>query len=136
MLAKGVADVKMFASEMVLETPRKAGFGWTDELARYSAVAADGTPLVRMPVRFLKLNRLAIWATPTEMFCEIAMAIRNQSPFGQTFYFGYTNGWLGYLPTKAAFAEGGYEPATSPFSDRVESDLMKLVGTHLQSLPR
>ena len=135
-LAQGVAEVKFTAGEKVLETPRKQGFGWTDELARYSGAAPDGTPLVRMPVRFLKLNNTAIWSTPTEMFCEISMAIRNQSPFANTFYFGYTNGWLGYLPTKAAFAEGGYEPTTSPFSDRVEADILQLVNTHLQSLPR
>ena len=36
------------------------------------------------------------------------MAVRNQSPFAHTFYFGYTNGWLGYLPTEQAFGEGGY----------------------------
>ena len=135
-IAKGVAEVKFTASEKILETPRKQGFGWTDELARYTTNSPDGTPLVRMPVRFLKLNDLAIWATPTETFCEITMAIRNQSPFTNTFYFGYTNGWLGYLPAKAAFAEGGYEPTTSPFSDRVEADLLQLVGTYLQSLPR
>ena len=44
-----------------------------------------------------------------ELFCELAIAIRNQSPFEHTFYFGYTNGWIGYLPTSKAFEEGGYE---------------------------
>ena len=64
------------------------------------------------------------------------MSIRKQSPFANTFYFGYTNGWLGYLPTKAAFADGGYEPATSVFSDQVERHLTEAIVSYLQRIPR
>jgi hypothetical protein len=126
------ADVKLHAAEKWVETPRKAGLGWTDDLAAYNRARADGTPLVRMPVRFLKINDTAIWSAPVEMFCEISMAVRNASPFTNTFYFGYTNGWIGYLPTKAGFAEGGYEPTTSVFSDQVEQDLLESVVSWLQ----
>jgi len=62
--------------------------------------------------------------------------VRRQSPFPQTFYFGYTNGWIGYLPTKAGFAEGGYAPATSVFTDQVEADLTTGLIPFLQGLPR
>jgi neutral ceramidase len=55
------------------------------------------------------------------------MNIRERSAFKQTFYFGYTNGWFGYLPTAKAFEEGGYEPRTSPFTPQVESDLTTAV---------
>lgn len=126
------ADVKLQAAEKWVETPRKAGLGWTDDLRAYSRTRADGTPLVRMPVRFLKINDTALWSAPVEMFCEISMAVRNASPFTNTFYFGYTNGWIGYLPTKAGFAEGGYEPTTSVFSDQVEQDVMEAVVGWLQ----
>jgi hypothetical protein len=85
----------------------------------------------RVPVRFLKINDTVIWAAPVELFCEIAIAVREHSPFARTFYFGYTNGWLAYLPTAAAFAEGGYEPRTSVFTDRAESDLTKAVSAFL-----
>jgi neutral ceramidase len=64
------------------------------------------------------------------------MYVRNHSPFSNTFFFGYTNGWIGYLPTKAGFAEGGYEPKTSVFSDQVEEDVKQAVVTFLQSIPR
>ena len=57
-----------------------------------------------------------MWGSPVELFCEIALRVRNESPFRHNFYFGYTNGWLGYLPTAEAFREGGYEPRTSVFS--------------------
>jgi neutral ceramidase len=130
------ADVKLQAAEKVVETPRKTGLGWTDDLKTYARTNASGTPLVRMPVRFLKINDTAIWSAPVEMFCEIAMAVRSQSPFNNTFFFGYTNGWIGYLPTKAGFAEGGYEPTTSVFSDQVEQDLIEAVVSWLHGAAR
>jgi hypothetical protein len=46
------------------------------------------------------------------------------------------NGWFGYLPTKQAFMEQGYEPATSPFTGNAEDDLRQGVTTHLASLMR
>ena len=70
------------------------------------------------------------------MFCEISMRVRNASPFPHTFYFGYANGWIGYLPTGKAFGEGGYEPKTSVFTDRAEKDVGDAVIGYLQSLER
>jgi neutral ceramidase len=60
--------------------------------------------------------------------------VRNHSPFANTFYFGYTNGWIGYLPTEAGFAEGGYEPTTSVFSDQVERHITEAVVSYLQGM--
>jgi neutral/alkaline ceramidase-like enzyme len=130
------SDVSLWTAEKIVETPRKSGLGWPDDLPSYQRVDAAGAPLVRLPVRFLKINRTVIWAAPVELFCEISMQIRNRSPFANTFYFGYSNGWLGYLPTKAAFSEGGYEPNTSPFSPRAEADLIEGVLTFLEGMPR
>ena len=70
------------------------------------------------------------------MFCEIVMDVRERSPFAHTFYFGYTNGWFGYLPTAKAYEEGGYEPRTSPFSPQVEADLTRTVTTFLREFRR
>ena len=75
-----------------------------------------------------------IWSAPVEMFCEIATAVRDRSPFTNTFFFGYTNGWMGYLPTREAFEEGGYEPKTSVFTAAAEQDVLDGVITYLQSL--
>ena len=58
--------------------------------------------------------------------------MRNASPFARTFYFGYTNGWFGYLPTSQAVLEGGYEPNTSPFTGVAERDITERVVTWLQ----
>ena len=90
--------------------------------------------MVKLPVRFLKINEdVAIWSLPVELFCEISNEVRDRSPFPYTFYFGYTNGWLGYLPTEKAFQHGGYEVETvSPYTPAVERDVKESVLGYLQ----
>jgi neutral ceramidase len=124
--------VTLHADEAVVETPLRAGLTWPPELMSYTRVDSAGRTLVKLPVRFLQINDTMIWAAPVELFCEIAIHVRNLSPFTHTLYFGYTNGWFGYLPTEQAIAEGGYEPNTSPFTGAVESDITKRVITYLQ----
>jgi hypothetical protein len=130
------AGAKLWLAEKWIETPRKGGLGWPSDLPSYSARDASGTELVRIPVRFLRINDSVLWASPVELFCEIAIRIRNESPFQHTFFLGYTNGWLGYLPTAEAFREGGYEPRTSPFTEKVERDFGEAVAAFLQGMPR
>ena len=125
-------DVALWTGEKIVETPRRAGLSWPEELSSFSREGQ--VPMVRLPIRFLKIGGTLIWSAPIELFCEIEMAVRNQSPFTHTFYFGYTGGWLGYLPTKEAFEEGGYEPKTSPFTERAEQDLLVNVTTYIQGL--
>ena len=127
-------DGTLWTGEKIVETPRRAGLSWPEELSSFSREGQ--VPLVRLPIRFLKIGGTLIWSAPIELFCEIEMAVRNQSPFTHTFYFGYTGGWLGYLPTKEAFEEGGYEPKTSPFTERAEQDLMANVTAYIQGLRR
>jgi neutral ceramidase len=135
-LPKATAEVRLRTAEKIVETPRKAALGWSDDLAAYTRTGSGGN-LVRLPVRFLSINGdTAIWAAPLEMFCEIALQVRRESPFRHTFYYGYTNGWLGYLPTKQGFAEGGYEPNTSAFTDQAEQDLTATVSAFLKEWSR
>jgi hypothetical protein len=39
----------------------------------------------------------------------MARSIVSRSLFRHTLYAGYTDGTIGYVPTRAAYAEGGYE---------------------------
>ncbi len=132
----GAAEVKLWLGETTVETLRKPGLGWPPELSAYASRTPSAEDLVRIPVRFLKLGDVVIWGAPVELFCEIAMRVRNESPFRHTFYFGYMNGWMGYLPTAAAFTEGGYEPQTSPFTGRVERDFGDRVIAFLNGMTR
>jgi len=134
-MGPSTADVSISLGDKIIETPLKDGLTWPDDLAAYSRVE-NGRPLVRLPLRFLRLNDTLIWSAPVELLCEIAIEVRNQSPFPRTFYFGYTNGWLGYLPTAKAFEEGGYEPKTSPFTSQAEPDVLRGVIAYIQGLRR
>ena len=134
-LATGV-EAKLWLGEKWIETPRRADLGWSEELAAYGAKSPAGVDLVRIPVRALRINDTILWGSPVELFCELALRVRADSPFRHNFFFGYSNGWLGYLPTAEAFRDGGYEPRTSPFTEQVERDYTEGVMAFLQGVPR
>ncbi|MCX6911190.1 MAG: hypothetical protein NTY01_24550 [Verrucomicrobia bacterium] len=51
----------------------------------------------------------AIVTNANELFCEIGMSIKKQSPFKHTMVAEQTNGAHGYAPTAKAFEGGSYE---------------------------
>jgi hypothetical protein len=133
LIGRTTSEVRLSVGEQILETPRKSNMGWAPDLGKYTRSTNAGETVVRLPIRFLQINDdVAIWAAPLELFCEISMKVRNLSPFPYTFYFGYCNGWLGYMPTKAEFAHGGYEPSVSPYTGQAEDDVVRAVVSHLQ----
>jgi hypothetical protein len=137
LIGRTTSDVRLSVGEQILETPRKTNMGWAPDLGKYIRSTNAGETIVRLPIRFLQINDdVAIWAATLELFCEIAMRVRNLSPFPYTFYFGYCNGWLGYMPTKAEFAHGGYEPSVSPYTVQAEDDVVRAVVSHLQGSTR
>jgi len=69
------------------------------------------------PLQGIRVGRIALLSVPGEPFTEINQQIVAASPFSQTLFSGYSNGGFGYLPIRSAFAEGGYEVETSPFSE-------------------
>lgn len=131
------SEVRLRLAERIVETPRRAGVGWDEGMGNYLEAAKGEAGVIRVPVRFLIINDdLALWAAPVELFCEISMGVRSRSPYQHTFFFGYANGAFGYLATRQAFAEGGYEPNTCPFTGQVEEDLTKVVLSYLQGRGR
>lgn len=136
-IARTTDHVVFSVAATVIRTPRRKGLGWPDELAQYASVSESGGKLVHIPVWSLVINGdTVLWAAPLELFSEIAINIRNASPFANTFYFGLTNGSLLYLPTKAAFGEGGYEPSISVVTDQAEADFTSGVMQYLRELGR
>ncbi|CAL1516332.1 neutral/alkaline non-lysosomal ceramidase N-terminal domain-containing protein [Chitinophaga sp. MM2321] len=131
-IKSGIDNLKMVTGALTVETPRKPGMDWSADLAKYSVTRA-GVNMVKLPVRFLKINEeIAIWSAPIELFCEVSNEVRNRSPFSYTFYFGYTNGWFGYMPTASEWPHGGYEVETvSPFTDAAAKDLTESVVGYL-----
>jgi hypothetical protein len=54
-------------------------------------------------------RELVLIGFPGELFSEIGMRIKQRSPFRHTVLCGYAGATVGYVPTRSALAEGGYE---------------------------
>ncbi|WP_138992281.1 neutral/alkaline non-lysosomal ceramidase N-terminal domain-containing protein [Larkinella sp. C7] len=130
------AEVSLKTASLVVETPRKPELGWVDDLKDYTRTTKAGVNMIKLPVRFLQINDdIAIWSAPLELFCEISNEVRDRSPFPYTFYFGYGNGWLGYLLTAEEITHGGYEITVSPYTPAAAKDLTESVVNYLQGHP-
>jgi len=64
-------------------------------------------------VQAIRIGELAIVGLSGEVFFEFAQEIEARSPFRHTLVLGYSNGCTCYIPTRQAFAEGGYEAKDS-----------------------
>ncbi len=64
---------------------------------------------VRCEVVAVRLSpRLAMVFLQGEPFIELSLTIQWRSPFARTLVVGYSNGWIGYVPTRQAYEFGGY----------------------------
>ena len=125
--------VVLCPGSLTVETMRKPGLSWPSDFDNYTSTTSTGVNMVRLPIRFLKINEdIAIWSAPLELFCQISNKIRDCSPFPYTFYFGYTNGWLGYLLPEDEYKHGGYELTVSPYTPGAAKDLTEAVITYIQ----
>ncbi|MBL7696843.1 MAG: neutral/alkaline non-lysosomal ceramidase N-terminal domain-containing protein [Chitinophagaceae bacterium] len=125
-------NVKLFTGAINVESPRKTGLGWPASLEKYNHALKNGSNMIKLPIRFLKINDdIAIWSAPLELFCEVSNEVRDRSPFPFTFYYGYTNGWLGYLPSEDQWKYGGYEVEVSPYTEAAPRQLTEAVSAYL-----
>src|SRR5208283_1946420 len=61
----------------------------------------------------LTIGDLAVVGIPGELFVELGLVLKANPQFARTFVAGYCNDLIGYIPTRAAYAEGGYEVDTA-----------------------
>ena len=73
-------------------------------------------PTASMNITVAALGDIAFVGWGGEVFNEIGKAVKENSPFRQTFILTHCNGAAGYLPTKSSYAEGGYEVQSSHFA--------------------
>ena len=64
----------------------------------------------------IRIGKLAILFLPGEPFVDIALAIERSSPFEDTIVVGFGENNIGYIPTEAAFSQGGYEVGPGKWS--------------------
>lgn len=122
------APVSLKVGETVLRIPKREELVWPEYMGKYLDKEGSSPDMIKLPIRFLKINKdIAIWSAPLELFCEISNEVRERSSFPYTFYYGYTNGWLGYLMTDEEIPLGGYETIVTPFKPGAGSTLIQSV---------
>ena len=68
-----------------------------------------GSRSVASSVQVLAVHDTAFVGVPGEFFVELGREIKRRSPFKRTYVVELANDYVGYIPTRAAFEEGGYE---------------------------
>jgi len=76
----------------------------------------EGKSHIEIEAQCIRIGDLALVAVPLEIFVQTGIAVKNASPFTHTLVSGYSNGWQGYLPTRADYPYGGYEVETTPYA--------------------
>jgi hypothetical protein len=70
----------------------------------------------RAEIQVLALGPYAFVAVPGEIFVEYGLQIKTQSHPAHALVVSCANGRVGYIPSQAAFARGGYETTFGPSS--------------------
>jgi len=95
----------------------------------YRELFADFTnTTVKAPTTIVRLGD-QMWTTfPGEMFSQIGRKVKAASPAGYPHLMGYANGYIGYFPEQKAYAEGGYEVATTHLDPAAERIYLGAIG--------
>lgn len=73
-----------------------------------------------MPMQAIRLGDVVFATFPNEVYSEIGLAVKQQSPYEKTFIFSLAGGHGGYIPTAEEYLEGGYVANGSPFAPESE----------------
>ncbi|MBI3911226.1 MAG: hypothetical protein HY320_09870, partial [Armatimonadetes bacterium] len=75
----------------------------------YRAAAGAPAPPCPLEMQALRIGDVALIATAGETFTEVGQRLKQALPLPRSVALGYSNGCVGYIPTEAAFSQGGYE---------------------------
>ncbi len=96
----------------ILASPKAANPNTTDKEVVYAKRVLKlekFEPTTEVFIQTFRVGELGIAAMPFEVFAEIGLDIKEQSPFQPSFTIELANGTFGYLPTPAQHKLGGYE---------------------------
>lgn len=82
----------------------------TIALWEWQRLGGQHVPADRVEVQAIAVGDLAFATYPAEMFNAFGVRTKAESPFATTVVCSLANGWHSYVPTREAFAHGGYEP--------------------------
>jgi len=75
-------------------------------------------------IDMLKINTAILITIPGELFCKLGLNIKKMFAPNISMIIGYANDTIGYIPTKEAFSNGGYEVESSIFREDVGNILI------------
>jgi hypothetical protein len=102
------AEVKR-AEDILAKAGNRELKGVEEVYARETVKMAKYPDAVTVPLQVLRVGDMALAAIPCEVFTEIGLSVKKNSPFKPTCVVSLANGYFGYLPTPAQHALGGYE---------------------------
>jgi len=111
----GGSDGQIWWIERRLERAREALASWTTGVLP--------TP-VESEVQAWRIGPLALSTAPGEIFCQLGQQVKRRSPVGHTFFVGYADDSIGYVPVPEAYAEGGYEVTHASQVDPEAADIL------------
>jgi len=71
------------------------------------------TSPIKTEIQAMKIGNFVLVTFPGEVFSQVGLNIKNQSPYKYTFVSGYSNGSVGYSPTVDAYDGEAYEVSGS-----------------------
>jgi neutral ceramidase len=80
---------------------------------RVARLKEQGESPVECEIQALAVGPTAFMAWPGEIFCDLGMMVKEDSPYRPTCIIGYANGSIGYVPVPETYKEGGYEAGTA-----------------------
>ncbi len=104
-----------WAQEAVAAAPMGGGPGRDDlvKAHRDLALVELNKQEFDTEVQVLAAGNVAFTALPGEIFVELGLSIKEESPFAHNLLAELANGNLGYICTEAAYPQGAYEPTSS-----------------------
>lgn len=143
-----IDEARRRAAEAAAEAERLAGAGAEEEALQEARVAALFAGLVVRSAEDLarkgataptqiqvgRIGETGLAIVPGELFVEIGLAVKAASPFMPTMVVGYANDDFDYIPTAAAFSQGGYEPTRALYRPETGEELMAAAAKALAEL--
>ncbi|HBL77143.1 MAG: hypothetical protein A2W90_18765 [Bacteroidetes bacterium GWF2_42_66] len=96
-----------------------------DDLQKIKPGSFTPSKDVLLRLSAIKVGNIIFAGISGEMFHEIGMNLKKQSPYTQTFILTHCNGSCGYIPTDKAYYEMSYEVAASVIMSGGEQAIMK-----------
>ena len=113
--AGGLSEGRLYWVRLMLERVQSA-------IGSYKT--GEALPGVEAELQAWRIGDLGLATAPAEIFTENGTFVKQNSPFEDTFFSAYTNGRIGYVPTREAYREGGYEVRRAGELDPEAGDLI------------